>query len=69
MFEHKYNRLMQEMAALKEDMKTLNMAGEQDAMWELFVRETRRMLGKTPELPKDFSNRKAEQIMKDLGLK
>ncbi|MDN2484013.1 hypothetical protein [Vibrio agarivorans] len=68
MFNKKYESLVKELAAMKEDMKTLKMAGEDDAMYELFVRETRRLLGRRPEIAESFKQRSAEEILTDLGL-
>ncbi|MEZ8733935.1 hypothetical protein [Vibrio sp. 10N.239.312.D08] len=57
---------LKEIASMKEDMKTLWLNGKDEEAQELFIRETRRILGKTQELSSDFSKRSTEEIIEEL---
>ena len=59
-------RVELELAALREDIKTLVIENEIDTAYELFVLRTREMIGSKAELPSDFQYRTAEQIKLDL---
>lgn len=54
------------LACLKEDIKTLVMSGEEKVAYDLFVEETRKMLGNPAKLPNNFKPRTAKQIKEEL---
>ncbi|KIF53041.1 MULTISPECIES: hypothetical protein [Vibrio harveyi group] len=58
--------LYDSLACLKEDIKTLVLNGEEKVAFELFVEETRKMLGNPAKLPDSYKPRTAEQIKIDL---
>ncbi|BDP33563.1 TPA: hypothetical protein KDZ08_004807 [Vibrio parahaemolyticus] len=55
-----------QLAALKEDMKTLEFNGEHQAVYDLFVERTRELIGHKAQLPEGFNGRSCEEIKADL---
>ncbi|EGQ9742357.1 hypothetical protein FWP33_07465 [Vibrio parahaemolyticus] len=59
---NEHHTLKTQMAAMKEDIKTLVLANEHEAAYDLFIHQTRHLLGHQAELPKNFKCRSAEEI-------
>ncbi|MCA2422547.1 hypothetical protein P3602_22715 [Vibrio parahaemolyticus] len=60
------NSLAHQLAALKEDIKTLEINGEHQAVYDLFVERTRELIGHKAKLPEGFNGRSCEEIKADL---